>query len=126
MSECWTVCFFAFAELLAEVADRAEGFEDFGEGIFFDVGEADAGTVDRLCVAGEVSEFSEFEEFEDGLGFGKATLLDEEISEGAIGISNGFNIQFLRLTGQSADILTNSFVNVNGLLIERDRKFRLF
>ena len=76
LSECWTVIFFAFAELLAEVSDRTKGFENFGEGIFFDVGEADAGTVDRLCVAGEVSEFSEFEEFEDGLGFGKATLLE--------------------------------------------------
>ena len=44
---------------------------------FFDVGEADAGTIDRPCVAGEVSEFAEFEKFEDGLGFGEATLLDE-------------------------------------------------
>ena len=63
--------------MLAEVADRAKGFEDFGEGVFFDVGEADAGTVDRPCVAGEVSEFAEFEKFEDGLGFGEATLLYE-------------------------------------------------
>ena len=72
------------------MSDRAKRCENFGEGIFFDVGEADAGTIDRLCVAGEVSEFTEFQEFEDGLGFGETTLLDEEIGKITIGICHIF------------------------------------
>ena len=72
--------------MAGEVGGGAIGGEDFIEGFLFGGGEADA-YGGGFGFTGVFAEFFEFEEFEDGLGFGEATLFDQEISECLIGIA---------------------------------------